>query len=213
MFTNFFMRLVNSFPGQVALGEKKSVRTATPWVFPKSVKLHGNSSKTMSVSSTSCLSLRNEGSGGVKCLVGDRDGVIVVDHGSRRQESNLMLNEFVKMFRSRTGYQIVEPAHMELAEPSIADAFRLCVNQGANRIIVSPLFLFPGRHWSQDIPSIAAEAAKEHPGISYIVSAPLGLHELLVDVMKERIDHCLLQASGEASECAICAGTNKCRFR
>ena len=32
----------------------------------------------------------------------------------------------------------------------------------------------------QDIPSIAADAAKEHPGISYIVTAPLGLHELLV---------------------------------
>ena len=33
---------------------------------------------------------------------------------------------------------------------------------------------------SQDIPSLAAEAAKEHPDVSYIVTAPLGLHDLLV---------------------------------
>lgn len=46
----------------------------------------------MSVSSASSLSVRNEGSGGVKSLVGDKDGVIIVDHGSRRQESNLMLS-------------------------------------------------------------------------------------------------------------------------
>ncbi|MCI21215.1 sirohydrochlorin ferrochelatase, partial [Trifolium medium] len=31
-----------------------------------------------------------------------------------------------------------------------------------------------------DIPSLSAEAAKQHPGVSYIVTAPLGLHELLV---------------------------------
>lgn len=32
----------------------------------------------------------------------------------------------------------------------------------------------------QDIPSLTAEAAKDHPGISYIITAPLGLHEKLV---------------------------------
>lgn len=32
----------------------------------------------------------------------------------------------------------------------------------------------------QDIPSLTAEAAKDHPGISYIITAPLGLHEQLV---------------------------------
>jgi len=37
--------------------------------------------------------------------------------------------------------------HQELAEPSIKDAFSLCVQQGAKRVVVSPFFLFPGRHW------------------------------------------------------------------
>lgn len=32
----------------------------------------------------------------------------------------------------------------------------------------------------QDIPSLTAEAAKEHPDVPYIVTAPLGLHEQLV---------------------------------
>ncbi|KAK1276604.1 hypothetical protein QJS04_geneDACA012785 [Acorus gramineus] len=138
--------------------------------------------------------------------------MIIVDHGSRREESNLMLNEFVKMFKDKTGYSIVEPAHMELAEPSIRDAFNLCVQKGVTRVIVSPFFLFPGRHWHRDIPSLAAEAAKDHPGVSYIVTAPLGLHELLVDVVNSRIIDCLRHAAGDADECAVCAGTGKCRF-
>ncbi|CAA2997098.1 sirohydrochlorin ferrochelatase, chloroplastic [Olea europaea subsp. europaea] len=120
-------------------------------------------------------------------------------------------DEFVEMFREKTKYRILEPAHMELAEPSIKDAFGLCVQQGAHRIIVSPFFLFPGRHWHQDIPSLTAEAAKEHPGVSYVITAPLGLHELLVDVVNDRIKHCLSHVAGEADECSVCAGTGKCQ--
>lgn len=41
----------------------------------------------------------------------------------------------------------VHTLHQELAEPSIKDAFSLCVQQGAKRVVVSPFFLFPGRHW------------------------------------------------------------------
>ncbi|KAL6640162.1 hypothetical protein ACP70R_015548 [Stipagrostis hirtigluma subsp. patula] len=145
-------------------------------------------------------------------IVGDKDAVVIVDHGSRRQESNLMLNDFVAMFRGRTGYKIVEPAHMELADPTIKDAFGKCVEQGASRIIVSPYFLSPGRHWKQDIPALAAEASKEHSNIPYIVTAPLGLHELMVDIMNDRIKYCLRHVAGDADECTICAGTGKCRL-
>ncbi|XP_021299185.1 sirohydrochlorin ferrochelatase, chloroplastic isoform X1 [Herrania umbratica] len=168
--------------------------------------------KSRNFSARSSVSFENGGYKQFPNGVGEKDGVIIVDHGSRRRESNLMLNEFVAMFRDKTGYLLVEPAHMELAEPTIRDAFGLCVQRGANRVIVSPFFLFPGRHWYQDIPSLTADAAKEHPGVSYMVTAPLGLHELLVDVVNDRIKHCLSHVAGDADECAACAGTSKCKL-
>lgn len=169
-----------------------------------------NPRRTRNLSRSLCLKTEN---GGLSFNgIGDRDGIVIVDHGSRRKESNLMLNEFVTMFREKTGYQIVEPAHMELAEPSISTSFGKCVEQGASRIIVSPFFLFPGRHWYQDIPALTAEAAKNHPGVSYLVTAPLGLHELLVEVVNERIKYCLSRVEGDAKECAACVGTGKCKL-
>ncbi|KAJ4831501.1 hypothetical protein Tsubulata_004733 [Turnera subulata] len=180
---------------------------------PKSSKLLIGPRRTGYSSSRLRMSTGNGGVGmNPPGGVGEKDGVIIVDHGSRRRESNLMLNEFVNMFRDKTGYPIVEPAHMELAEPSIRDAFGACVRQGAIRVIVSPFFLFPGRHWHQDIPALTAEAAKDHPGVSYIVAAPLGLHELLVDVVNDRIKYCLSHVAGDAEECAVCAGTGKCKL-
>ncbi|KAJ6799398.1 sirohydrochlorin ferrochelatase, chloroplastic-like [Iris pallida] len=185
--------------------------------FPKFVTLPKITTRSKHLSRKFCLSVGMEameqgfGKRDLGVVLGEKDAVIIVDHGSRRQESNLMLNEFVAMFKGRTGYRIVEPAHMELAEPSIRDAFKLCVQQGANRVIVSPFFLFPGRHWHQDIPALAAEAAKDHSGVSYIVTAPLGLHELMVDVMTDRIKQCLSHVAGHVDECAVCAGTGRCR--
>ncbi|XP_057983865.1 sirohydrochlorin ferrochelatase, chloroplastic [Malania oleifera] len=183
------------------------------WDLPRFLKLQKKSTGNRFISTKMCADTKNDGFRVAPDGVGNGDGVIIVDHGSRRMESNLMLNEFVAMFREKTGYPIVEPAHMELAPPSIRDAFSLCVEQGANRVIVSPFFLFPGRHWHKDIPFLVAEAASEHPGVSYIVTAPLGLHEQLVDVVNDRIKHCLSHIAGMADECTVCYGTGKCQLR
>ena len=111
------------------------------------------------------------------------------------------------------GLTIVEPAHMELAEPSIATAFDRCVARGAKTVVVFPYFLLPGRHWHDDIPRLAAAAAKSHPGVRYLVTAPVGLHPLMNDVIRDRIEHCLAHADGRAETCDVCAGTNRCELR
>ncbi len=142
----------------------------------------------------------------------DQIGVVIVDHGSKRGQSNEMLLGVVDLFLKHSRYRIVEPAHMELAEPSIATAFDRCVQRGADRVVVSPYFLLPGRHWDQDIPALAAAAAKKHAGIAYLVTAPLGLHPLMAQVIASRIDHCLAHAQGHAPQCDVCVGTERCQL-
>ncbi len=117
--------------------------------------------------------------------------VILVDHGSRRAESNDLLLEVVAAYRQHSGAAVVEPAHMELAEPSIAAAFARCVAQGATRVIVVPYFLAPGKHWNEDIPRLAAAAAAAHPGIEHTVAPPIGLHPLMLAIIDERITESL----------------------
>lgn len=139
-------------------------------------------------------------------------GLIVVDHGSRRDESNAMLEQMVEMVRGVVPYEIVEAAHMELAEPSIATAFDACVARGARTVVVSPYFLLPGKHWRQDIPALVEEAASRHPGVAYLVAAPFGLHPLMAQAVNARVEHCLAHVRGEAAECEACAGSGTCRM-
>ena len=143
-------------------------------------------------------------------LSADQLGVMIVDHGSRRAESNAALLEVVDLFKRSTPYRLVEPAHMELAEPSISMAFDRLVTRGARFVVVHPYFLLPGRHWAEDIPALAKSAAEPHPDVSYLVSAPLGIHRLMSAVMHDRIQHCLSHVAGTAGACDLCDPTGRC---
>jgi sirohydrochlorin ferrochelatase len=134
-----------------------------------------------------------------------KTGIIIVDHGSRRTESNLMLEEVARLFGERFGetYDIVEAAHMELCEPSIATAYALCARRGATRIVVCPFFLGPGKHWTGDIPRLTAQAAADFPETRYHVAMPLGIDELILELLFKRANHC----SGNGYLCDSCRGT------
>jgi len=117
-------------------------------------------------------------------------GIIICDHGSRRAQSNDSLKNVAERFASRfsNDCSIVEPAHMELAMPDIEAAYTKCVSRGANHIVVLPLFLAKGKHWTRDIPSLTNQASAKFPHTSYQIAEPLGIDDLLLDLLKKRFD-------------------------
>jgi sirohydrochlorin ferrochelatase len=113
--------------------------------------------------------------------------ILLIDHGSRRAESNALLDDVANRVRTRTPESIVEVAHLEISEPDIAGGIDACVKQGATQIIVHPFFLGPGRHTSEDIPEQVERAARKHPNIRIRISEPLGGHDALIDVILDRV--------------------------
>ena len=115
--------------------------------------------------------------------------IIIVDHGSKLAESNNTLEDIVDQFHSQSQYNIVEPAHMDLASPTIADAFNRCAHQNATHVIVFPFFLLPGRHVSEDIPRLVNHAAQSHPDITYLITEPIAPHALVNQIIQSRISN------------------------
>lgn len=113
--------------------------------------------------------------------------ILLVDHGSRRAAANEQLEAVAERLRARDPERVVCVAHMELAPPDIAAGIAACVEAGAREVIVHPYFLGPGNHTTKDIPRLVEAAARNHPGITTRISAPLGLHDKLVDVVLERV--------------------------
>jgi sirohydrochlorin ferrochelatase len=114
-------------------------------------------------------------------------GILIVDHGSRLNDANEMLRDMADLIQSMAGADVVvRYAHMELAEPDIAQGFADCVRAGATDVTVFPYMLSPGRHSTADIPRMVAEAARSFPSVTFNVTPAFGLHEKLAQVVLER---------------------------
>ena len=114
-------------------------------------------------------------------------GILIVDHGSRKDEANEMLPHMAELIQSlAVGDVVVRHAHMELADPDIGEGFADCVRAGATEVIVFPYMLSPGRHSTSDIPRMVAKVAQAFPGVGYSVTPAFGLHDKLAEVVLER---------------------------
>ena len=113
--------------------------------------------------------------------------VLLIAHGSRRQEANDDLARLAEMIRSRGRYPIVEIAYLEIAEPTIATAATSCVKSGAGRVKMLPYFLSAGAHVVDDLERHRKELSVQYPQIVFELCPPLGLHPLMIDIVLDRL--------------------------
>jgi sirohydrochlorin ferrochelatase len=113
--------------------------------------------------------------------------ILLIDHGSRRREANEMMDCMANLVQAVAGPGvIVRYAHMELAEPSIENGVRNCVEAGATDLVVFPYMLSPGKHSTGDIPRMIAAASTAYPQLNVRVTNAFGVHEKLAEVILER---------------------------
>jgi sirohydrochlorin ferrochelatase len=100
--------------------------------------------------------------------------LLIVDHGSGREEAHEHLERIAARVSELAPDWIVRVAHMELASPSIEEGIESCVRNGADEVLIHPLFLVPGRHLAEDIPALVRKAGARHPAVRIRITKPLG---------------------------------------
>ncbi len=118
----------------------------------------------------------------------EKTALLIVDHGSSRPEAGSALLRVVEEIRALGRYDFVVGAHMDLEEPSIPAALDICFSQNADRVVIVPFMLAPGRHSSEDIPTIARMAFPDIYEERIIVAQPLENHPGVVDAVLERAE-------------------------
>jgi sirohydrochlorin ferrochelatase len=128
--------------------------------------------------------------------------ILLIDHGSVRAEANHMLSCAAALLQQMAGDGVlVRYAHMELAEPSIAQGFAQCANAGATEVIAFPYMLSPGKHVSRDVPRLVAEAASAFPDVAFRVTGAFGVHEKLAELIALRTGIELTRSLTPAEAC------------
>jgi sirohydrochlorin ferrochelatase len=111
--------------------------------------------------------------------------LLIVAHGSRRAASNEEVQQLAeRLAQIQSGsFDVIDSAFLELAEPSIPDGIRKCVDAGATEVIVLPYFLSAGRHVAEDVPELVDEAKAQMPDVEITLLRHLGASEALADLM------------------------------
>jgi len=118
------------------------------------------------------------------------ENIILIGHGSPKKDANT-INVVGKLLHDRIhsgcSNDCVKVAYLQFASPDIMGVIAECAKGGAERIIIHPYFLCSGMHVTKDIPAVIKEAEEKYPGIEFVYTEPLGMHEGMVHVVMERI--------------------------
>ena len=111
--------------------------------------------------------------------------LLLIAHGSRREDSNVEVRELAARLEQLAGnhFDCVIPAFLELAEPDIPTGIGLCAKAGATTVTAVPYFLSAGRHVAKDIPAELEKAAREHQSVMVQQSDYLGKHLSITDLL------------------------------
>ena len=112
------------------------------------------------------------------------NSLLLVAHGSRREQSNEEVRVLAKKLKDRCGkkFPVIHAAFLELADPLIPAGLQKCIDDGASKITVLPYFLNTGRHVAEDIPEIV-EAFRKNTDVEINIATHLGASEMMLDLL------------------------------
>jgi sirohydrochlorin cobalto/nickelchelatase len=136
-------------------------------------------------------------------------GVLLVGHGSRLPYGKDVISQLAEIYQQQTEYP-VEIGFMNMSKPSIPSSINKLAHMGVEKIVVTPVFLAPGVHTTQDIPRILGlnngDDTEEHGhGHSHdhgedeeihfhgeiVYTDPLGADPKIADIIKDRVNKAL----------------------
>ncbi len=113
--------------------------------------------------------------------------VIILGHGSRREEANRELETVIDLLVARHPDWIVQKAYAEFARPNLEEAVALLAKEGVEQITLMPFFLTVGNHLHKNLPNRLAELTKLYPRIQITEAKHLGTDLLLVQLVEKRL--------------------------
>lgn len=115
--------------------------------------------------------------------------LLVVAHGSRRSASNDEIRQLVERLKTNVmnDFDLIEAAFLELAEPSIPNGIELCIQAGAEEVVVFPYFLSAGRHVAEDIPAEVKIKQDQYDDVKIRIAGYLGIADGISDMILQHV--------------------------
>lgn len=112
-----------------------------------------------------------------------KTALILFAHGARDPEWAAPMRRVQQAVRRQVPEQTVELAFLEFMAPNLVDCATALVADGAEKIVVLPMFIARGGHLKQDVPLIIEQLRSTHPGVEFSLAGAVGEQELVIEAM------------------------------
>lgn len=113
--------------------------------------------------------------------------ILFVGHGSRDEQGNEEVRQFVKLLAPNYETMIVETCFLEFGQPSIMEGIDTCVAKGATHVHLIPIILLQAGHSKLHIPATIDEAKEKYAGVGFTYGRPIGVHEQVMEILVDRL--------------------------
>jgi len=109
--------------------------------------------------------------------------LILFAHGARDPEWANPMRRVQATIRQRMSTTPVELAFLEFISPTLPDCAAELVAQGADKIVVMPMFIARGGHLKKETPEMLEALRSTYPNVEFSLGNAIGEHELVVQAM------------------------------
>lgn len=103
-----------------------------------------------------------------------KKGILLFGHGARNPEWAEPFHRIRELILAQDPAALVEFGFLELMQPRFDAGIDALVRQGANEIIVVPVFVAGGMHVKKDLPQMAGDSMERHAGLIIRLAPPVG---------------------------------------
>lgn len=114
--------------------------------------------------------------------------ILLIGHGSRLASGIAEFHRLAEQLQWALPERTCVAGFLELAKPSLPEALEQLYQQGFRQITAIPALLLAAGHVNRDIPNILSDFQANHPQVTIIFGAELGLHANLLEIARERIE-------------------------
>lgn len=117
----------------------------------------------------------------------NNEAIIVLGHGSRREEANDLVRNICGMLQEKDPQKKYVTAFLEFADPNLPEAVENLVDEGKDDIVVAPFFLLMGNHMHRDIPGKLLRLKTTYPNVRFSFAKHLGADSRIADIIMDRV--------------------------
>lgn len=109
--------------------------------------------------------------------------LILFAHGARDPEWANPMRRVQAVVRQRMSTVPVELAFLEFMAPTLPERAAELIAQGADKIVVLPMFIARGGHLKKETPEMLDMLRSTYPEVEFSLGNAIGEHELVVQAM------------------------------